>query len=182
MKNLIILFSIVLVFSGCFIPPTTPTPQFDFSLPNVSVSSKKINAELKSLNVHFAKEYSPDKNFRVIPNIWKIAMLDAIDSMAVFKDDSKNKLNISVKILDMDMPVFGGAMRTGVLAQYDLINRANGKVIYSEEVESEGIVEFSYSFSGYERSIESINRAIKNNIAIFLEDLKKLDIDKLLAK
>lgn len=182
MKNLIGLFALMVVFSGCFTPPANPTPQFDFSLPNVSVSSKKINAELKSLNVHFAKEYSPDKNLRVIPNIWKIAMLEAIDSMAVFKDDSKNKLNISVKILDMDMPLFGGSMRTGVLAQYDLINRANGNVIYSEEVESEGIVEFSYSFYGYDRSIESINRAIKNNIAIFLEDIKKLNIDKLVTK
>jgi hypothetical protein len=55
---------------------------------------------------------------------------------------------------------------------YDLIEKANNKILYSILAESEETVPPSYSFLGYKRGIESINRAVRKNIRTFISDIQ----------
>jgi hypothetical protein len=87
-------------------------------------------------------------------------------------------VNVSVKILKFELPGFGASMTTEVAARYELQDRANGDIIYSEDVSSTGYVPADYAFSGATRVVESGNRAVQNNISRFLQSLETIDLNK----
>jgi hypothetical protein len=69
-------------------------------------------------------------------------------------------------------------METKVAAIYEVIDRGNGSMLYSELIESKGIVPMNYAFVGFVRARESVNRAIRNNIADFIHSLDQADLTK----
>ena len=154
----------------------------NFSTPNVGYSSTKLDAELRSLTVSLAR---PDEakgeipaGTEAIPQLWQSALQEALDRMAIFKDDGSKKINVSVKILALDAPAFGASMTTTTIARYELIDRANGDIIYSQEISAAGEVPFGYSLVGLVRARESVNRSVQNNISQFLQALETVDISK----
>lgn len=168
----------VLLFSGC-----ASNPPLNFSVPDVGVSSKKIDGELKSLTVTLArpdeaKGKIPAAAQHEVPQMWQTALTEAVNRMAIFRDDSSNKLSLSVKILAIDMPLFGASMTTKTIARYELIDRATGGIVYTQDVAAEGVVPFDYAFAGVIRLRESINRSAQNNIAQFLQALETVDVNK----
>jgi len=168
---------LVLSLTGC-----QSMPPLNFSVPNVGYAAHKLDAELKSTTVSLAR---PDEakgdipaGTEAIPALWQNALQEALDRMAIFKDDASKKVNISVKILALDAPEFGASMETKTIARYELLDRSNGDIIYSQEIAANGEVPFNYAFLGVTRARESVNRSVQNNIAQFLQALETVDLSK----
>lgn len=175
MKNLLIAAFLAVAFTGC-----ATNPPLNFSVPNVGVSTKKVDAELKSLTVTLARPDEakgdiPAAAQTEVPQMWQNALTEAINHMAIFRDDAPIKLSLSVKILALDVPSFGASFTTRTIARYELIDRANGSIVYTQDVTAEGMVPAGYAFAGVIRARESINRSAQNNIAQFLQALETVD-------
>lgn len=167
----------VLMLGGC-----TPMPPLNFSVPNVGVSPKKVDAELKSMTVTLGR---PDEAKGDLPMgveattaLWQTALQEAIDRMAIFKDDASRKVNIQVKVLAINIPSFGASFTTSTIARYEIIDRANGSIIYTQEISADGVVPATHAFVGVVRARESINRSVQNNISQFLQALGSVDVNK----
>lgn len=110
MKKLFL--SVVLVgLSAC----AQTVPPLNFSVPNVGPTTHKVPAELRSINVSMAR---PDEQlgmlqagYEVLTPIWKSALEDALNRMALFQDDAPRKVSISAKILRVDVPGMGPVSR-----------------------------------------------------------------------
>lgn len=158
-------------------------PPLNFSTPNVGVSQKKIDAELKSMTVTIAR---PDEKTgelpmgmeTIVPQLWQTALTESINKMAIFQDDAAKKVNVSVKILKLDIPGGGFSMTTETAARYEITDRKNGDIIYTQDILSAGVVPMDYAFLGLTRQRESINRAVQNNITQFLQALETVDTSK----
>lgn len=174
-KLLAILFTLAL--AGCQTPPP-----LNFSVPDVGVSSKKIDAEVKSITVTLAR---PDQakgdmpmGLESITGFWKESLQEALDRMTVFKDEAKNKVSIQVKVLAFNIPAGGASMTSSSIARYEIIDRATGSIVYTQDISSVGVVPFDHAFMGITRARESVNRAAQNNIKLFLQALETVDITK----
>jgi len=180
MKRVMSLLLIVGVLSGC-----TAVPPLNFAVSNVEQSTRKIDADLRSMTVTIAQ---PDESTGPLASglsranatsLWQTALQDALNHQAIFEDDSLHKVNLSVKILKFDPPAFGASMTTTVEAKYELLDRKNGKILFSKSISSDGVVSATYAFAGIVRAQESINRAVENNITQFLQYLQTVDLSML---
>lgn len=111
MKKIILLAMIIGSLTGC-----ASVPPLNFSTPNVGVSQKKIDAEIKSLTVSLAR---PDEQkgditagMEAITPIWRESLQEALDRMTIFRDSSPNTVSLNVKVLALDVPAFGVSMTT----------------------------------------------------------------------
>ncbi len=182
MKNFILPCLIVAMvgLTGC-----ATLPPLNFNPPNVGLAEKRLDAEVKSTVVtvarpdekkgpiKFALQYS-----QTIPDLWKTGLDDALNRFLIFRDDGAKKLNLNVKILEWDTPSFGANMATTTIARYELVDRNDGTIYYSSEITSKGEVPFDYAFVGAVRAMESANRAVQNNISLFLQQLQTVDLSK----
>lgn len=157
-------------------------PPMSFSVPNVGPTSHKIEAELKSITVTTARpdEKTGDLAFGVetLAPLWKTALEEALNRMAVFKDDMQRKVSLSVKILKLDLPAAGVSFTTKTDARYEVIDRATGGIVFTSDISSEGTTPGDYAFLGVARARESVNRSVQNNITQFLQSLETIDINK----
>nr|WP_313286896.1 UDP-N-acetylglucosamine acyltransferase [Stenotrophomonas pavanii] len=178
MKKLFLATAIAMSVAGC-----STNPPLNFSVPSVGVSTKKIEGELRSLTVTLArpdeaKGRIPAQAQHEVPQMWQTALTEALNKMAIFRDDAPRKFSLSVKILAIDIPGFGASMTTKTIARYELIDRANGSIVYTQDVSAEGTVPFDYAFVGVVRARESLSRSAQNNISQFLQALETVDASK----
>lgn len=178
MKKQFWVVALAALLGGC-----ASAPPLNFSVPDVGVSSTKIDAELKSLTVSLARPDEkkgdiPAAAQHEVPQMWETALTEAINRMAIFRDDSPRKVSLSVKVLAIDIPAFGASMTTKAIARYEIIDRADGSIIYTQDITSEGVVPFNYAFVGAIRARESVSRSVQNNIAEFLQALQTVDVTK----
>ena len=175
MNKIFLATLVALIISGC-----TSVPPIDFTVQDVGMVSQRKNAELKSLTVGYATQVQQKKvqSGYAIPGIWKEALTDALNRSLVFRDGSDQTVNLSVRITEVDTPEMGFAMTTKVSAIYEIIDRNTGDLLMAEEVRSEGVVPMDYAFMGVTRAVESLNRAVRNNIAEFISRLEGVDLDK----
>lgn len=178
----LIFFSMVsLLIVGC-----AAVPPLNFSPPNIGVSTKKINAELKSMTVTVAR---PDEQTgrlvylaygyeNIVPPLWQTSLIEALNKMAIFQDDAPKKVNILVKILKFDFPPGGSAYEIDTTARYEIIDRKNGDIIYTQDVSSKGATNSTDPMVPLGRVREAFNGAVQNNITQFLQSLETLDIQK----
>ena len=167
------------LLSGC----GATIPPLNFSVPNVGVSQKKIDAEMKSMTVTIAR---PDEKTgdlpvgmeQMVPQLWQTALTEALNKMTIFQDDASKKVNLSVKILKLNPPGAGASMTTETAARYEIMDRKTGDVIFTQDIASSGTTPFDHAFLGLTRARESINRAVQNNITQFLQALETVDIQK----
>lgn len=158
-------------------------PPLNFSVPSVGVSQKKIDAELKSMTVTIAR---PDEKTgelpigmeQMVPQLWQTSLTESLNKMAIFQDDASKKVNLSVKILKLDLPGGGFSMTTSTAARYEIMDRKTGDLIFSQDVSSSGTTPMDFAFMGVARAKESINRAVQNNITQFLQALETVDVSK----
>ena len=173
-----------LIFVACLLMTClSGCEMLNFSIPNIPVSATKLNVDVRSIAVTYAKE--DEQKGRVtqyasksIPSVWKSALQDALDKMEVLSKDAPLKVNLSVKILKLDVPAFGIAFTTDTMARYSLMNRANGAIVYTHDFDTAARVPFNYAFYGAKRAKESINRAVRKNIDLFLRSLKTAHLPK----
>ncbi len=177
-QNIFVATVAIFVLSGC-----GSVPPLNFSVPNVGVSQKKIDAEMKSMTVTIAR---PDEKTgdlplgmeQLVPQIWQTSLTEALNKMAIFQDDAVKKVNVSVKILKLNPPGAGLAMTTETAARYEITDRKTGDVIFTQDITSSGTTPLDYAFMGVARARESINRAVQNNITQFLQALETVDVQK----
>lgn len=165
----------VFIVTGC-----TSVPPVDFTVQDVGMVDNRKNVELKSLTVGFAPQSQQSKveANATIPPLWKESLQDALNRSLVFKDDMEKKVNLSVRITEFDVPAGGASMTTRVSAIYEIVDRNTGDLIFTQQISSEGVVPFDYAFVGMVRAVESWNRAVRNNIADFINTLDNSDISK----
>jgi len=178
MKRIILAIAFVLTISGC-----ASNPPLNFSVPGVGVTQHKLDADMRSLTVSLArpdeaKGKIPAAAQHEVPQMWESALTEALNRMAVFSDSSPRKVSLSVKVLQLDVPAFGASMTTKTGARYEIIDRENGAIIYTQDIFAEGHVPMGHSMVGVIRARESINRSVQNNIAQFLQALETVDVTK----
>jgi len=178
LKYIVVTAALAILLSGC-----AAIPPLNFSVPNVGVSQRKIDADMKSMTVTVAR---PDEKTGdlpagmeiIVPQLWQTALLEAINKMAIFRDDAEEKVNLSVKILKLDIPHFGAAMTTETSARYEIEDRKTGDIIFTQDITSSGTTPFEDSLLGVARQRESVNRAVQNNITEFLQALETVNVHK----
>lgn len=179
----------ILLLAGC-----AEVPPLNFAVPNVGISKKKINAEVKSITVSIARpeEATGTLDFgsvsirksdklmgeQMVPQQWHIALQNSVNAMAIFLDDAPMKVNLTVKILKLDIGRFTIPMRTFAEARYELMDRKSGDIIYTQVISSVGPAEYGSSLDGETVSRGTINRAIQSNIMQFLQALETVDVQK----
>ncbi|HAE02252.1 MAG TPA: UDP-N-acetylglucosamine acyltransferase [Rhodospirillaceae bacterium] len=175
MRQLKLLILALTLVTGC-----TQIPPVDFMVQDVGPVSNRKDAELKSITVGFAPQ-EQQKTVQAdasIPPVWKEALTDAINRSLIFKDDQETKVNLSVRVVEFDVPEVGITMTTKVGAIYEVIDRSSGALLFSDLIESEGVVPGDYAFVGMVRAVESWNRGVRNNIAQFILRLEDADFSK----
>jgi len=172
--------AIIAILNVIFLTGCTSIPPVDFTVQDVGIVDNRKNAELKSLTVGFAPQTQQNtvEVNSTIPPLWKESLTDALNRSLVFKDDMDRKVNLSVRITEFDVPSAGASMTTRVSAIYEIVDRNNGDLLFTQKISSEGVVPFDYAFLGAARAVESWNRAVRNNIADFINILDNSDISK----
>jgi hypothetical protein len=157
-------------------------PPMNFSVPSVGPSQVQIPAEVRSLTVTLAR---PDEQTGNIPlgsesltALWATSLREALNRMVIFRDDSPKKVSISVKVLKIDIPGVGASFTTTTAARYEIIDRSNGDIIFTQDIETSGTTPFDHAFLGVARARESVNRSVQNNIGRFLQALETVDVTK----
>lgn len=173
-----LLLVMLVVLGGC-----AANPPMNFSVPNVGVSQTKLDAEMKSLTVSLARPDEKKGDMPAwaesqVPALWQTALVDALNHMTIFRDDASRKINLSVKVLALDVPSMGASFTTKTIARYEIIDRATGDIIYTQDIAASGTVPAGYAFVGAIRARESVNRAVQNNITQFLQALETVDVSK----
>jgi PBP1b-binding outer membrane lipoprotein LpoB len=190
--QLLIVAIAALVLSGC----AQQMPPLNFSVPNVGMTTHKIDAEMKSLTVSVARPDEKTGNLdlkfasldmngqggslgdQMVPQMWQTSLTEALNRMVVFQDDATKKVNLSVKILKLDVPRAGVSFTSNTTARYEIMDRKTGDLIFSQDIESSGTTPGDFAFLGMARMRESINRAVQNNITQFLQALETVDVQK----
>ena len=172
---------LLLLSSGCIGTKRLPV---NFSAPNIGVSSTKLDAELKSLTVSVARPDEAtgeiDPGIGVHAGLWKNALEEAFNRMAIFKDDSPRKVSLAVKILKFQTISAFPAAHTS--ARYEIIDRSDGSIIFTTDISTSGegpfkLEPFADDAVG-SRSVDGINRSVQKNIIQFLQALETVDMDK----
>lgn len=179
LKRIGVLFAFALV-TGC-----QSMPPLNFNPPNVGLASRKIDAEIKNVIITVARpdekkgaldfgfQYSQD-----IPQLWKSALEDALARNVLFSDESQRKVNLTVKILKLDTPAAGISMTTNSIARYELVDRSDGTIYFTSDIAASGTTPADFAFNGGIRAMESLNRAVQNNISSFLQQVETVDISR----
>ena len=183
---------LLLLSSGCIRTKRLPV---NFSAPNIGVSSTKLDAELKSFTVSMARPDEAigkievpivfcDDTFDFCPisfyvGMWKTALEEAFNRMAIFKDDSPKKVSLAVKILKFQVSEFPA---THTSARYEIIDRSDGSIIFTTDISASGEGRFKFDIFADDpvgsQSVDGINRSVQKNIIQFLQALETVDIEK----
>ena len=178
----------MLVLSGC-----ATLPPVDFGVGAVGVSSKKIDAELKTITVQVAPKNRQKGQVDIqmlesagtqassgqsIMAAWQTSLQDSLARMAIFNDIGTTKVSLSVTVLKLDIPAMGVTFETETIAKYELINRATGDIIYTSDVASKGAVSGTEAFMGVIRARAAGSNSVRENIKQFLRELETVDISK----
>jgi hypothetical protein len=153
-------------------------PPLDFTVQDVGPLTNRKDAEMRSLTVGYAPQTQQKRveSNHEIPPIWKEALTDALNRSLAFRDDADTRVNVSVRIVELDVPAAGFDMATTAGAIYEIVDRETGDLLFAETITTEGVVPLDYAFVGVVRAMESVNRAVRNNIAEFINRLEDADI------
>lgn len=161
---------------------TQNTRPMNFSVGEVNAAQRRQDAELKTISMTTAPPGEAAGKIAPIADLaipaWKVALEDAIDRSAIFRDDATRKLTLNVKVTQLDTPSVGLDMRTTTTARYELIDRATRATLFISDVSTTGLVPAGYAFAGAERAWESMNRAVRDNIQQFLQQISGADLSK----
>jgi hypothetical protein len=163
--------------TGC----ATQAPTLDFVPKDVLPSSTKIDFELKNTSVSIAQDGERTGPTQVglfgnqyeasFKQAFKDALEEALAKSAVFNDLSQRKLTLSAKILQFETPGFSTGFETKMVVRYQLLDRSNGKLVFTRDITSTGSVPFDYAFLGAIRYTEARNRSGRDNVQQFIGSL-----------
>lgn len=162
---------------------STPPP-LNFTPPNINVVQRQQPVALVSTIVTIGRPDEAVGSIEVagmeneLQQLWKSSLEDSVTRMAIFNDSAPTRVNLNVKVLKLDVPAFGASMTTQTVARYELLDRNTGAVVFTTDVQSDGMVPMDYNFVGAIRARESASRSVQNNIATFLQRLEAADLSR----
>ncbi len=173
-KNLIMVIPLLLLVGCSSVPP------IDFSVKNISVIENRKDADLRSITVDYDSnlQQTTAQGLFEIPLNWKASLEAALNSSLAFKDNAPLKVNLTVRIVELYSPGIGTSMTTKIGAKYEISNRETGELLFSDIVESNSTVPFSYALDGLTRWKESVNRSVRANIRDFIKRLDYIELVK----
>ncbi len=157
-------------FSGCsmksnfnvMLPENyKPKQQFDYKLSNVNVqiaSEKEKTGDLDIYNVTF-------------PTLFEDSLVKVLNETKIFNKKSGNNIDIKVLVLKKEAPAAGFTIKIDTDVLYTIRNQ-DGKVLYNKTISAQGIATVSDEFVGMKRIVLANDRAIQNNIKLFIEDVQ----------
>jgi uncharacterized lipoprotein YajG len=173
----VILGVFVALLTGCAVQ----NPTLSFTPQDVLPSAKKIDYELKSINVSIAKDEERQGATQVgflgnqyetsFRQTFKEALEESIAKSAIFNDLSNNKMALTAKVMQFETPSMSTQFETKMIVRYQMLNRATGKLVFTRDISSVGSVPFDYAFMGAVRYTEARNRAVRDNIVQFIQSL-----------
>lgn len=171
---------VAFTITGC----ATQAPTLDFVPKDVLPMGTKIDFELKSTSVSIAQDGERVGPTQVglfgnqYESTFKQAFKDALDEAlaksAIFNDLSQRKLTLSAKILQFETPSVSTVFETKMVVRYQLLDRSNGKLVFTRDIASVGSVPFDYAFMGAIRYTEARNRSGRENVQQFINSLAEL--------
>lgn len=175
-KNIILAsllaFSMVL-FSGC-----SMKNDFHVTLPN-DYKVKELDYALSQVNVQLANEQKKTGDLDVFDtefaDKYEKSLIEVLRTTKIFNNKSDNKINIKVLVLKNDAPSFGFDMTIYTEVEYTIKNNL-GKTFYSKIISADGTATAGEKFAGVERMMLANDRAIRNNIKLFLDDIQTTTI------
>lgn len=160
----------LLLFSGC-----SMKNDFNVILPASYKAQKQHDYKLAAINVQLASESQKTGDLDVFDPSYSTsfenALNKALNDTNIFKNDSDRKVQIKVVVLKNDAPAMGLDMTISAEVIYEIKDQ-NGKLLYSNRINSQGLATVGDKFVGVERMILANDRAIQNNIKLFLDDVQ----------
>lgn len=181
LRSLLAVFctALALALTGC----ATQAPTLDFVPKDVLPTGSKIDFELKSISVSIAQDNERVGATQVglfgnqyeatFKQAFKDALEEAIAKSAIFNDLSTRKLSLSAKVLQFETPGASVSFETKMVVRFQLLDRSNGKLLFSRDISSTGSVPFDYAFMGAIRATEARNRAARSNVDQFIGSLSE---------
>ena len=155
-------------------------PTADFRPIDVYPGSLHVDADLHQVTVKVAgadeqtgKMRFEGLNTEEMTELWKAGTEEAIFRSSIFKSQGGKKMDVKVTILEFHPPLLASTVRTQAVARYEIVDVANSTVIYSDDVQSTGVVSGNFAFEGAVRFRESANRAAQQNIKDFIDRLEQ---------
>lgn len=169
-------YSVMIVFLAFFLNGCVQLPPLNFSPVEVPRLIHPVEAKGRSVAVNVATDNekqgsleAPTEYKNDIADLWVSGLEDALDRARAFTARGERQINVRVKILKLDLPFLVGiGMTTRTTARYEIEDRANGRILFREEISSEGAVPWNYSYVGEVRVREAMNRSVRNSILKFL--------------
>ena len=184
-------FALLTVMGALALAGCGQMPPLNFSVPNVGLAEHRLDAEVRSVTVTLARpdeqigeidifmaEMAANASGAGLANQWHVALQEALNRSLIFRDGGSKTVSIAVKVMKLSVPDVGFSFTTEAVARYEVIDRANGDIIFSQDVSSSGTTPMDYAFNAAVRTRESINRAVQNNIALFLQATETIDLAK----
>ena len=184
------------VLVGCAQPQLAP---LNFSVPNIGLSARPLDAEIRSLTVTLGRpdeqvglidwEFIDVTGGGAITAAWQIAMQEALDRTLIFRDGGSKKVSVAVKILKLEISRGFALTERSVetVARYEVIDRTNGDIVYTQEIAAFGVVPIDFAselmmmdadYAGQLGIREGVNRAVQNNISLFLQAAETIDLTR----
>ena len=170
-----------LVCAGPLAACNPPQP-LNFSVQNVQASPVSLDADLRVITV---TPGAPNERTGDLPpavaaltNTWKEATQEALARAAIFNDESRQHVNLEVKVLKFYTPPMGITFPTDTDASYTLVDRRTGSVIFTQVISAQGTTPMDFAFVGAIRARESINRSVQKNISAFIDALEHSPVTK----
>lgn len=161
--------TVILLLSGC-----SMKNDFNVVLPK-DYKVKQLNYNLSKVNVQIASEKEKTGELDIFtttfPGSFEDSLTKALNETKIFNNKSGNNIDIKVLVLKNDAPSMGFTMTVDTDVLYIIRSHA-GKVIYNKTISAKGIATPSEKFSGVERMTLANDRAIQNNIKLFIDDVQ----------
>ena len=182
------------VLAGCAQPQVPP---LNFSVPNIGLSARPVDSEIGSLTVSLGRpdelvglfdwEYIDDTGGGAITAAWQNAMQEALDRTLIFRDGGSKRVSVAVKILKLELSRDWDFTESSAeaVARYEVIDRTNGDIVYTQEIAASGVLPTDWAGDllapSHTRQVkirEVVNRAVQNNISLFLRAAETIDVTK----
>ena len=157
--------------------------QLDAHIETILVQPANINNEGLVKSIKNEKEEESDDKNRIHSvkkyntySKWRTALERAVTVFGIFNIESKNIYSLRVNVLYIKFPSSEAGIQSNITARYEIIDTRNSVVVFSREIQSQSGAEVHY-FVGNYRWQDALDRAVNNNVKLFIEALLESEFD-----
>lgn len=166
------IIALMMIFTGCSVKN-----DFNVVLPENYKAAKQHDYKLATVNVQLATESQKTGDLDVFSDTYALSFQNALTKVLndtkAFSDSSKFSVQVKATVLKNDGPTFGLDMTVYTDVSYEVKNQ-DGKIVYSKIITSQGLATGGEKFVALERITLATDRAVQNNIKLFIADIESL--------